>query len=334
MPLPRRFVSAPVWRALLMLAAFTLMLAQARAQDFRDPPGQAFTLWPNIPVVRAADLAEYAQDRQAFADLHADKGDPAKLVAALQAVDNLQVHHERFALMELGRSINAQLIAALDQLARQHQLPRPRLRVSFEGITPADLQRPQALDKEALEALKTRAGQVALAAYITYTRLDGTLVQATLTLVRLASGASQSFSATASAPQLAQQLAQQLFDYFEGTRFAPQRNPLASAQWLGAAPGHADLLVARDAAQRYCQSQQARLPSARELESAQALGFHGGGVTLRAGAYHIDGGLYATDPALAGMDKVRANHLSSVPNGYYYCIRTPQPPARAARARK
>ena len=322
----------PAW-FLRLLALLALCLPGAQAEDLRGAPGQRVVVWPNIPVVRAADLAEYAQDRQAFADLHGDKGNPEKLLAALQAVDQLQVHHERFALVELGRSLNAQLIAELDQLARQHHLDAPRLRFSFAGITPPELQRAAALDQQALDTLKARAGQVTLTAYITYTRLDGALIQATLTLVRLAGGASQSFSVTTSAPQLAQMLARALFDHFEGTRFAPQRNPLAPAQWLAAAPGHADQLVAREAAERYCRSQQARLPGAGELETAQALGFHAGGVVLRAGAYHVDGGLYLNDAQLAGSDRVRPNHLASVPNGAYYCLR-PAAPAKAVKARK
>jgi len=82
--------------------ALMLCAGAAAAQDFRAPAAQRFVVWPNIPVIRAADLADYAQDRQAFADLHSGKGDPAKVEAALQAVDNLQAHHQQAALGELG----------------------------------------------------------------------------------------------------------------------------------------------------------------------------------------------------------------------------------------
>ena len=74
----------------------------AGAADFREPVDQPFVVWPHIPVVRASDLGDYAQDRKAFSDLHADKADPQKLVAALQAVDGLQAHHENTALAQLG----------------------------------------------------------------------------------------------------------------------------------------------------------------------------------------------------------------------------------------
>jgi len=319
----------PSLRALaaLLLALACALPALARAQDLREPAGQTLTVWPNIPVIRAADLADYEADRKAFADLHADKADPAKITAALQAVDSLQAHHESRAVAELGRSLNAQLIGELDQLARQANLRTPRLRFDFADISPEQLQRPSAQDN-----LKARAARIALAGYITYTRLEGTLVQATATLVRLKSGASQSFTVTAPAPMLAQALARELFDYFEGTRFAPPRNPQPGLQWLTAAPGHTDQLVSRETAVRWCQSQGADLPTAEELQMAEAAGFHGGGVALRpAGVYHVQSGLYDTAAALAGGGALRANYLASVPNGSYYCVRHGQP-AQVVRA--
>jgi len=319
------------WLTPLLAAALALCAGLARAQDFRDPAGQVFTVWPNIAVVRAADLADYAQDRQLLADLHTDKADPAKVAAALQGVDTVQAHHESAALAALGRSLNAQLIAELDQMARRANVRSPKLRFDFADITPEQLQRSLALDD-----LKTRAASITLVMYITYTRLDGTLVQATATLVKLRSGASQSFTVTAPAPALAEALARALFDYFQGTRFAAPRNPLAASQWLTAAPGHAERLVSRDTAVQYCQSQGAALPTAAELESAGAAGFYGGGVRLReGGVYHVQAGLYDLALAQEGAGGERPNHIASVPNGYYYCIRHPAPPpAKAPRGRK
>ena len=311
----------------LAAAALALCGGLAWAQDFREPWAQPFTVWPNIAVIRAADLSEYGHDRQLIADLHTDKADPAKVLAALQAVDALAAHHERSALAALGRSLNAQLIAELDQRARRANAGAPKLRFAFQGITPEDLQRPLAQDN-----LQAKAGQVTLAAYVTYTRLDGALVQATATLVKLRSGASQSFTVTAPAPTLAEALARELFDYFQGTRFTAHSNPLAAARWLTAAPGHADRLVSRDTALRYCQSQGAALPTADELETAEASGFYGGGVALRpAGVYHVQTGLYDTAAAQEGDGRTRPNHIASVPNGYYYCIRRQAVAARQKR---
>ena len=312
------------WMVALVLG--TLALA-AGAQDFRDPAAQRFTVWPNIPVIRAADLAEYAQDRQAFADLHAGKGDPEKLTAALQAVDNLQAHHQQTALGELGRSLNVQFIAELDALARQRGIANPKLRFDFADITPQQLQRPIVLDE-----LKKQVDRIQLAAYITYTRLEGTLVQATVTLVKLKSGASQSFSATVPVNVLAQTLASAVFDYFEGARFTPHRRPASAGEWIAPAPGHADRLVSRDVAMRYCASQGAELPTAQELEAAEADGFYGGGVALREGGiYHVQSGLYDTALAQDGDSRVRPNFIASVPNGFYYCLRRPAP-VQAAKA--
>ncbi len=318
----------------LITLALALCCGLAGAADFREPVEQPFVVWPHIPVVRASDLGDYAQDRKAFSDLHADKADPQKLVAALQAVDDLQAHHENTALGQLGRTLNTQLIGELDRQARRINTRSPKLRFDFVGITPQELQGAATLDTKALDALKAKAGQVTLVAYVTYTRMDGPLVQATATLVKLGSGASQSFTVTAPAPTLAEALARDIFDYFQGTRFSQHQNPLAGSEWLTAAPGHADQLVSRDTAQRYCQSQRADLPTAEDLETAEASGFYGGGVAQRpSGVYHVRGGLYDTAQALS--DKVRPNHIASVPNGYYYCLRKKAAPsATAAKTRK
>ncbi len=319
----RRAVRLRWW----MLLLFCGITAGAGAQDFRGPAQQRFAVWPNIAVVRASDLAEYAQDRQALADLHTGKGDPEKLAAALQAVDSLQTHAQQGALNELGRSLNVQLIAELDALARQRGIANPKLHFDFADITPQQLQRPMVPDD-----LKKRVARVQLVGYITYTRLDGNLVQAALTLVKLRTGASQSFSATVPVNLLGKTLATQVFDYFEGARLAAHRRPASAGEWIAAAPGHVDRLVSRDVAARYCATQGAELPTAAELETAEAAGFYGGGVALRdGGMYHVQGGLYDTALAQDGDSRVRPNFIASVPNGLYYCLRR-QPPVRATKA--
>ena len=58
-------------RTLAVLLLALVCAAGAHAQDLRDPPGQSFTVWPNIPVIRAADLADYEGDRKLFDELHA-----------------------------------------------------------------------------------------------------------------------------------------------------------------------------------------------------------------------------------------------------------------------
>ena len=58
--------------------ALALCCGLATAQDLRDPPDQTFTVWPNIPVIRASDLGDYGQDRKIFADLHTAKADFSK----------------------------------------------------------------------------------------------------------------------------------------------------------------------------------------------------------------------------------------------------------------
>jgi len=304
------------------LAAALLALPGLAAADFRDPEGQQFVVWPNIPVVRATDFAEYAADRKIFDELHAAKGDPATTIAALQAVDQLQAHHERAALAELGRSLNVLFISELDRLTRATSIRTPKLRFDFAGITPAELQRPALLDA---------TGQVTLLVYMTYARTEGSSIQVTATLLKPADGSAQSFTATALASQAAAALAQDVFHYFYSTRFAPYRNPLADREWLQPAPGHRDQMVSLEAASRYCQTQGAELPTENEMEVGESSGVYHGGIEAKSDRlYHMrTGQLYVAQQS--ADERVVPNRNPRGSNAYYYCIRKK---AGAATARK
>lgn len=304
---------------LLCLSLGLLPTAQA---DFRDPAGKPFTVWPNIAVVRATDFAELAQDRKAFADLHDGKNDPATIIAALQAVDALQQHHERSAVQELGRSLNTLFISEIDRLTRGTTHRTPKLRFDFANITPAELQRPATQDAQALSALKAKASQVTLVAYITYSRMEGSTVQATLTLLKLADGSAQSFTVTSPASQAGAALAQDVFHYFYGTRFAPFRDPMADREWVLPAPSHTEQQVSLEAARRYCRTQGAELPTESELEMGEAAGFYHGGIEIKDNrVFHTHGGqLYAAQPAFSDQ-RLQPNRNPQASNAYYYCIR-------------
>ena len=308
---------------LAALAAWMVLLLPglAQAADFREPGDRQFLVWPNIPVVRASDLDEYAADRRIFTDLHNAKGDPATILAALQGVDALQAHHDRRSVNELGRSLNVQVIAELDRLARNINTRTPKLRFEFASITPAELQRPAALDAKALAALKAKASQINVVAYMTYVQLGGSFVQLTGTLVKLVDGNSQSFTVTGPVTQIGAALALEWFNYFYGNRFAPHANPMPQREWLNAAPSHINQLVSLDTARRYCQSQNADLPGVQELEVGETSGMYHGGIELKKDAlYHLNSGMYySSEPQLES--RVRPNLNPSGNNAYYYCIR-------------
>lgn len=321
------------WRRGLLagvLAALALP-GMGHAADFRDPADRQFLVWPNIPVLRAADLDDYAGDRKLFASLHESQGDPATILAALQAVDVLQNHHNRRAVNELGRSLNVQVMAELDRLARSINTRTPKLRFEFASINPAELQRPAALDAQALESLKARASQINVVAYLTYTQLGGSFVQLTGTLVKLSNGDSQSFTVTGPVTQIGAALAQEWFNYFYGNRMAPHQNPMPDREWLDAAPSHAGQLVSLEVARRYCRSQNADLPNAPEIEVGETSGIYHGGIELKKDAlYHLRSGMYyATEPYLD--NRLRPNLNPQGSNAYYYCIR---PKKVLARGRK
>jgi len=123
-----------------------------------------------------------------------------------------------------------------------------------------------------------------------------------------------------------------VFGYFEGARFAPHRRPAMAGEWIAPAPGHADRLVSRDVALRYCASQGAELPTAQELEAGEAAGFYGGGVALRSGGiYHVQGGLYDTALAQDGDSRMRPNFIASVPTACITACATPRPRRRPGR---
>lgn len=313
----------------LALLAWVLLLPGIAHADFRDPADRQFLVWPHIPVLKAADFDEYASDRKIFANLHEAQGDPAAIVAALQAVDALQMHHDRTAVNALGRSLNAQVIGELDRLARNLNTRKPKLRFEFAGITPSELQRPGALDAAGLEALKAKARQVTLVAYLTYSQMGGSFVQVTGTLVKLSNGDSQSFTVTGPVTQVAASLALEWFNYFYGNRFAPHKNPMPDREWLNAAPSHVNQLVSLDMAQRYCASQSAQLPSAEELEMGETSGIYHGGIELKRDAlYHMRSGMHYLAEPVYVENKIKPNLNSEGSNAYYYCIR------KKARAKK
>ena len=308
----------------LVLAAL-LWPTALQAGYFRDPPDQPFVVWPNMAVVKAADLDEYAADRKLFADLHGAQGDPETVLAALQAVDTLQAHHAARSGNELGRSLNVQVLGELDRLTRNLNTPSPKLRFEFGRITPAELQRPAALDAKALDALKAKASQITLVGYMTYTQLGGSFVQLTGTLVKLSTGDSQSFTVTGPVTQIGVALAQEWFNYFYGNRLAAHTNPMPEREWLGAAPSHVNQLVSFDTAQRYCQSQNAALPGLEEIEMGETSGPYHGGIELKKDAlYHLNSGMYySSEPQL--QNRVRPNLNPQGSNAYYYCIRKKRP---------
>lgn len=318
------------WRKIASQLRYLVILATVlairsgvvNAADLRDPPEKQFIVWPNIPVIRASDFDEYGKDRDVFANLHIGKADPATIITALQAVDGLQAHHQVLALAELGRSLNVQVIGELDKLARNANIKTPKLRFEFASITPAELQRPASLDTTALAALKVKASQITLAAYITYTKLEGTVVQITCTVVKLATGESQSFTVTAPVVTVGEWVARDLFNYFYGNRFSPHQYLMPDREWLAPAPGHANQRVSYEAAQRYCKSQSADLPNAQEMETGESSGFYHGGIALKANSlYHIKTGLYYSSETVDVAGKLRSNFNNNASNGYYYCIR-------------
>ena len=312
----------PRLRGVVLAALAVLVLPTlAQAADFRDPIAQQFLVWPNIPVVKASDLDEYANDRKLFADLHGADGNPEKILAALQAVDALQAHHASRSGSELGRSMNVQVLGELDRLARNLNTRSPKLRFEFARITPAELQRPAALDAKALDALKAKASQITLVGYITYTPLGGSFVQLTGTLVKLSDGDSQSFTVTGPVTQIGAALAKEWFDYFYGNRLAEHTNPMPDREWLNAAPSHISQLVSLDMARRYCQSQNADLPGLDEIEIGETSGLYHGGIELKKDAlYHLNSGMYYSSEQHL-QNRVRPNLNPQGSNAYYYCVR-------------
>ncbi len=305
---------------IVVLEAFSVMPVTA---DFRDPQGKPFTVWPNIPFVQASDFEEYALDRSIFKNLHEDAGDPAAIVAALEAVDELQQHHQQRALGEIGRSFNTELIAKLDALKRSASIAQPKLKFSFAGIAPDELQRPLEMDEPELDALEAKAAEIALVGYATYTQLPNNELSVTLTLVKLKTGAAESFSVTANVGRVSEKLAKVLFDYFYGYRFPAANATLPDKQWLAAAPGHQGQPVSYVAARTYCQSQNARLPTAIELEAGRAAGPYHGGIRLKSYArYHLQEGLYASTSRQDPRGSVRPRLGPHVNSANYYCIRS------------
>ena len=81
-------------------------------------------------------------------------------------------------------------------------------------------------------------------------------------------------------------------------------------------------------AQRYCQSQNASLPSVQELEVGETSGIYHGGIELKKDAlYHLHSGMYYSSEAQLD-NRVRPNLNPQGSTGYYYCIRQKKAAAR------
>ncbi len=291
------------------------------ASDFRDPQSKQFSIWPNIPVISASDFEEYELDRKTFTDLHKPK-DPSDALKALAAVDTLQSHHEKRSVNALGRSFNAQLIAMLDNLARTNHIETPKLRFSFNDISPADIQRSQKLDETSLNKLKSKASQITLVMYLTYTKLEKSNIQITCTVVKLQSGDSESFSVADHITHVSATLAQALFNYFYGNRLSFPKNPMSNKEWLPAAPNHTDKLASREQSEHFCKSQNGALPTIEEIETGEALGSYHGGIFLKPNTYyHTKSGLYLSSETSNPLGRNIPNIDHKMSNGYYYCIR-------------
>ncbi len=290
--------------------------------DFRDPAAESFTVWPNIPFVRASDFEEYGLDRKIFRALHEQEADPPTMIAALQAVDQLQQHHNQRSLDELGRSINAELIGQLDSLVRAANLPFRKLKFTFAGISPNEIQRPLEMDEPELDRLEMDIAAITLVAYATYTQLPNNDLSVTLTLVKLRTGESESFPVVANVGRVSEKLAKVLFDYFHGNRFPQHESKRSNGQWLAPAPGHQQLGVPYLTAKNYCESQGARLPSVQELQAGIAAGPYYGGIRIKPDEfYHLREGIYATSYVSDPRGHLRPrNDLYSM-RALYYCVR-------------
>jgi len=319
-----------LWAALVP----TWVLAQAPAPgltdeavfraDFREPENQQFSVWPNIPLISATYMEEYVMDRHLFSKLHVLESDPPTVLAAISAIDTIYTHHQAKALAKLGVSFNAEFIGALAQLARDHHIATPKLYFSFEGISPDQIQRDISADKPLLDRLSKRAERITMVAYAHYTKLPGQAVRVTLTLVKLKTGQSQSFTVTCAVADMGRSLAEAVFHYFQGNRFPEFQNIVqANLEWLLPAQAHRGQMTSKSAADMYCRSQGARLPTEAEIIKAEAAGpYHNGVALLSDSYYHLAGGIfYYSSPTtdLRGRAHEWAGRATN--DAYYYCVR-------------
>jgi hypothetical protein len=257
-----------------------------------------------VPFYAAADLAQYEAKLATWRDrvrnenflqfsttletLAASGVDVSAmsepLANILLSFDMMRDLHRARDEKSIGMSLENQFTAALDRLYVLHQLRPSERRLQFSvGSDPAAFRafiegrensKPVRLD----QAVRVYQ-QIDFTAYGSFTSVGGNDFQLTLHIQNFKTGTSRSFSTRGTLTRAVEMLASRVFDYFQSKVHPESDESRGALEWIAMPsnpartdPGSPNYGYSYNEALDYCAEHDARLPYARELRSADAVG--------------------------------------------------------------
>lgn len=267
-------------------------------------------LWPQIPIVRGADLHNYnqatsisrlelMQELVGFMTqlLQASEGsknpDREKdLLNAILTFDQLYDRHKQIGKEGMEEFIENGIRSSLDQLYRQDMIQDRSIRF---------VQNQEMSTLKGMSSGSHYSGSItgpfleqAAFMYGSYTvpSIGSGFLTITVTLVRVSDGMTENFSATAFADDAPMAIARKIYQFFEEEKqFQRHQNPNPGVKWIKPtlrSSAQARDGVTRSAARQFCSAQGGRLPTAQELQVASMTNLSQGGIVLKENVlYHV-----------------------------------------------
>lgn len=293
------------------------------------------TIWQTVPFIKGQDLCQFqeaygstAQENQKnlsqqLIHLLNAGADPSQLLDLLNAMDrNTQLNRERATA---GKGMDVLLEGSLKaSLDAQYTKFQPRLRnIAFFNPAPIyalardlrDQKRQGYLDASML-------GKLNAMAWGTYSYAPTCKGDLLVTLhIQVTTGRTYSYQAKGRPDQVMRAISGQMFAEFQHTQFPSKVKMGNRTLELVGAPGvPISHTSTAEAAQRTCQSIQARLPTAEEYEFMANLGDWNQGVRTVGRVWALANKMVLA-PELPNPSPVRTESEVRAHEIYYYCVR-------------
>ena len=301
-----------LWILLVLCSAASSASTTPGDDGFITKGKQPLVMWNTVPFYAAADLAQYEATlatrrdrvrrenfRELSATLEALAASGTDVSAMSEPLANIlltfdmmrDLHRERDE-KAIDISLENQFKAALDRLYVLHQLRPGERRLQFSaGSDPAafrafiegrEKDKPARLD----QAVRVYQ-QIDFTAYGSFTSMGDNEFQLTLQIQNFKTGTSRSFSTRGTLTRAVEVLASRVFDYFQSNVYAAWDESRGALEWIAMPgnpartdPGSPNYGYSYHEALDYCAERNARLPYARELRSADAVGaYRAGGIS-------------------------------------------------------
>lgn len=265
-------------------------------------------LWPEIPIVRGADLHNYnqatsisrlelMQELVGFMTQLLEASESSKnpdkekdLLNAIMTFDQLYDRHKQIGKDGMEEFIENGIRSSLDQLYRQDMIQDRSIRF---------VQNQEMSTLKGMSSGSHYSGSItgpflnqAAFMYGSYTvpSIGSGFLTITVTLVRVSDGMTENFSATAFADDAPMAIARKIFQFFEEEKqFQRHQNPNPGLKWIKPTLRSGDQArygVTRDVALRFCQAQGGRLPTVDEIQVASLTNLSQGGIVLKTASYY------------------------------------------------